>query len=250
MSPFRFFRMLLLRWHRRVGVVLLVFIVMLVVTGIAINHSTGWGFDKTYVQQNWLLNYYGIAAPELRSYRDHDNWLTQSDVKLYLNKTDIGRCDGKLLGAVKHNNLWFVLCEGRLQLLNHYGARLDDVSETLGLPKGATAIGATSDAVYVRAKTAIIQFDPDLLSFTEIDGDSSGIHWATLADAPDALRQYWHSAHRGKGVSWERVLLDLHSGRLFGPFGVIVTDIAAVFLLLLALSGVWVWITKPGRWRS
>jgi len=55
--------------------------------------------------------------------------------------------------------------------------------------------------------------------------------------------------YRGSGLSWERLLLDLHSGRLFGSVGVFIIDLAGIALLLIALSGVWVWVTKPGRWR-
>ena len=249
MSPFRFFRMLLLRWHRRIGVVLLAFIVMLVVTGIAINHSAGWGLDKAFVQQTWLLKYYGITEPELRSFRDNNDWLAQSGGSLYLNEDVIGHCDGALLGAVKRSDVWLVLCEGRLQLFNHQGARLDDISESLGLPSAVNAIAATTDAVYLRSTAETVKFDPDLLVFSRIEKSIPHEEWAAPVEAPLKLRELWLAAHRGDGVNWERVLLDLHSGRLFGPAGVIVTDIAAILLLLLALSGVWVWVTKPGRWR-
>ncbi|MEX1664688.1 PepSY domain-containing protein [Zhongshania arctica] len=249
MSPFRYFRMLLLRWHRRLGVVLLVFIVMLVVTGIAINHSASWGLDKSFVQQTWLLNYYGISEPELRSYRDQNDWLAQSGASLYLNENPIGSCDGLLLGAVKQGEDWLVLCEGRLQVFNLHGARLDDISESLGLPPAVSAIAANNNNIYLRTSTATIQFDPALLTFTSLENPMPEAKWAAQLAPPQTLREVWLSAHRGNGVNWERVLLDLHSGRLFGPVGVILTDIAAVLLLLLALSGVWVWVSKPGRWR-
>lgn len=249
MSPFRFFRMLLLRWHRRIGVVLLAFIVMLVLTGIAINHSASWGLDKSFVQQTWLLNYYGISEPELRSFRHQNEWLAQSGASLYLNDQEIGSCDGLLLGAVKQADDWLVLCEGRLQVFNHQGVRLDDISESLGLPPAVNAIAASGNNIYLQTSTATIEFDPVRLTFTALSNPIQDADWAAEAEAPLALRELWLSAHRGNGVNWERVLLDLHSGRLFGPVGVILTDIAAILLLLLALSGVWVWVSKPGRWR-
>jgi len=42
-------------------------------------------------------------------------------------------------------------------------------------------------------------------------------------------------------LSWERLLLDLHSGRLFGAAGVYVVDAAGLLFALLALSGVGTW---------
>lgn len=249
MSPFRKFRMLLLRWHRRVGLVLLAFIVMLVVSGIAINHSVGWGLDKAAVQQNWLLNHYGIPTPIVRSFQSQNDWLAQSGRALYLNQKQIGECDGVLLGADTLGDSWLVLCEGRLQLFTRQGARLDDISQSLGLPAQVEAIAVDDKSVYLRTATGAIKFAPDLLTFVSVNDYTEDTPWVVPATAPAALGDYWSDAHRGGGISWERVLLDLHSGRLFGDVGVIVTDIAALFLLLLALSGAWVWLTKPGRWR-
>ena len=44
----------------------------------------------------------------------------------------------------------------------------------------------------------------------------------------------------------ERVLLDVHSGRIGGMIGTILMDGAAVLLLLLALSGSWLWLRRRG----
>ncbi len=39
----------------------------------------------------------------------------------------------------------------------------------------------------------------------------------------------------------ERVLLDLHSGRIFGPVGVLVYDLLALALGFLSISGLLLW---------
>ena len=48
-------------------------------------------------------------------------------------------------------------------------------------------------------------------------------------------------------ISWQRLMQDLHSGRWFGGWGVWMMDIAAVILLLLAVSGLWMWWGKRRR---
>ena len=40
------------------------------------------------------------------------------------------------------------------------------------------------------------------------------------------------------------VLLDLHSGRLFGAQGELVMDLAAICLLILAASGIWLFFLR------
>ena len=51
------------------------------------------------------------------------------------------------------------------------------------------------------------------------------------------------------GINWERLLIDLHSGRALGSWGGIFVDILALLLALIACGGVWIWITKPGRFK-
>jgi uncharacterized iron-regulated membrane protein len=54
---------------------------------------------------------------------------------------------------------------------------------------------------------------------------------------------------KGPGVSWERLVLDLHSGQFLGFKGRLLTVFFAFGLILLAFSGVWVWSSQPGRWK-
>jgi uncharacterized iron-regulated membrane protein len=39
----------------------------------------------------------------------------------------------------------------------------------------------------------------------------------------------------------ERLILDLHSGRIFGPVGILIYDLLAVIVGFLAISGVIFW---------
>lgn len=42
-------------------------------------------------------------------------------------------------------------------------------------------------------------------------------------------------------LNWQRLLLDLHAGRLFGLAGQLVMDLAALVLVVLALTGTVIW---------
>lgn len=57
------------QWHRYFGVAIALFVILLSVTGMLLNHTVQLALDKRYVQSNWLLGWYGISAPEqIRSY--------------------------------------------------------------------------------------------------------------------------------------------------------------------------------------
>ncbi len=249
MNGHRRWRLLLLRWHRRIGVALALFVINLVFTGIAINHSNGWALNERHVDQDWLLALYGISAAEQRSFPLGEHYLSQAgDSGLYLDEQPLLSCDGALLGAAVVGDELYALCEARLLVFSADGQLLDDIGSAYGLPAALQALAEKNGRLYLRDAQRVYQYQPLSFEFSLAD-EPPALSWSQVAPPPAALDAFLQQRHRGKGPSWERVLLDLHSGRLFGDLGVLVVDIAAIALLLIALSGVWVWVTKPGRWR-
>jgi hypothetical protein len=45
----------------------------------------------------------------------------------------------------------------------------------------------------------------------------------------------------------ERVMLDIHSGRILGSYGPILMDVVAIVLSVLSLSGVWIYLRSVRR---
>lgn len=58
----------------------------------------------------------------------------------------------------------------------------------------------------------------------------------------------WYEADIAASMTWDQWLLDMHTGRFFGTYGPYVMDAAAVFLLLLALSGAYNWARRIRKW--
>ena len=58
------------------------------------------------------------------------------------------------------------------------------------------------------------------------------------------LRDHDNEYFLGKGVSLEQFFLDLHNGNIIKGFGKWLLDIIAIFLLLISISGVWIWLRK------
>lgn len=59
------------------------------------------------------------------------------------------------------------------------------------------------------------------------------LQWYGMEKDPNSRMSRWISA--------ERIVLDVHSGRILGPAGPYLMDGAAIALLLLAASGIWGW---------
>ncbi len=242
-------RLFLLRWHRRLGVAAALVVIMLVLTGIALNHSSDMALDEKPVESPLLLKRYGVELPEVMTYPVGERYLTLvAGSRLYLNTREIAYCEGPLSAALAYGDGLVALCSDQLLLLTAKGDVVERLSTAYGLPEDISAMGLAGEQLWL--KTAEQSFLADLHSLVFTPGaPPADTRWANAVATPPALQETLVRNFLGSDVHWERLLLDLHSGRLFGTFGVYLVDLSAIILLLLALSGAWVWLTKPGRWR-
>ena len=72
----------------------------------------------------------------------------------------------------------------------------------------------------------------------------SGGYWSGSDKLPGNLERTLIRKYRGKGLSLEKLLLDLHSGRIFGGAGVYLIDLSAIIFIILAVSGWWLWLKR------
>jgi len=82
--------------------------------------------------------------------------------------------------------------------------------------------------------------DVDVPEWQEVQ-ETLLVHWSASGDIPKDLVEQLLILYRGKGLPLERVILDIHSGRILGQAGVLLIDFMAVLFLLLAMSGAWMW---------
>lgn len=241
-------RLFLLRWHRRLGVVAAVVVVMLVLTGIVLNHSAELALDQRPVRQAVLLERYGVELPSVVAYAvGGDTLALVGGNRLFLNEHEVAYCQAPLSAALQYGPGIVALCNDQLILLTPEGEVIERLDSAYGLPDAMTALGISGGVLWIAAGESFIQADLNSLDFA--DGKPpKDVNWAEAVPVEPALKSRLVETYLGNDVHWERLLLDLHSGRLFGQWGVYVVDVAAIILLLLALSGVWVWFTKPGRW--
>lgn len=245
----RVLRLLLLRWHRRLGVAIALVLVMLVVTGIVLNHSSELELDQKPVRQAVLLQRYGVELPELVSYDVGDRYLSLvGSNRLFLGEKEIAYCESPLRAAINYQAGIIAVCNDQLLLLDTDGEIVERLSEAYGLPPGITALGELDGVLWLQTEDGTVSADLNSLLFTPAAAPNA-VKWARPSSPDSAYKQKMTARYLGNDVHWERLLLDLHTGRLFGRWGVYLVDAAAFGLLLLSLSGVWVWLTKPGRWK-
>ena len=93
--------------------------------------------------------------------------------------------------------------------------------------------------IVIKAAHGYYHVNLDALEWKEYDYLEAS--WLLASAIPDALNEDLLQQYRGSGLTIERVLLDLHSGRIVGSWGVYVVDLIAILLLVLSCTGVWMW---------
>lgn len=71
--------------------------------------------------------------------------------------------------------------------------------------------------------------------------------WLHPRELQNKILQDLKQGFRGEGLPLERVILDLHSGRLLSRIGVYLMDGAAILILLLTFTGLGIWISRVKR---
>ena len=230
------------RLHRSLGAGAALFIIFMVISGLAINHSPSLGLDQRHVSQSFLLNWYGLGEPEhIDSFALGNNWLSFAGSMLYLNGKPVSTISNGV-GAVFNENLLIAAGRDELLLLDFDGNLIE--RQAWG-PPGAEPIESigllTNMQVAVKTKNQSWSADVQLLNWRRDDSNITTPVWSAPEPAPQALQQTITRLYRGDGLSLERVLLDFHSGRIFGTIGIIVYDLLALAVGFLAISGLILW---------
>lgn len=231
---------LLWRWHRRLGLLAALLALLLATTGIALNHASDWELDRRFIAWPWLYRLYGETVVELPAFRAGGHWLYRDAVgRVYVDAIELAPCRGELTGALAAEGLLYAACAEELLLATAGGALVESVSGATGLPVPVTGIGLAAGNPVLQAGGRWWRLDLDRLAFEE--PAPRGV--VVEQNAPAALPEPLRSALPGREawLSWERLLLDLHSGRLAGRAGVWVVDAAGLMLCLLGISGVTMW---------
>jgi len=236
------------QWHRYVGINAAIFVLLLSITGLMLNHTEALSLDKKNILNNWLLDHYGIVAPDsIQSYSVNNHWISKWDKRLFFNENDLGQHTGNLIGAIKYRDFLVIALENALLLVTEQGELIEKLSGSEGIPAAMSAIGLTDkQKVAVMAEHGVYTADEDLIIW-QADKQAITI-WADSKNLPDAIYQELLVQYRGKGLTLERIILDLHSGRLFNQGGVYFMDFIAILLIFLACSGLWLWGMR--WWRT
>lgn len=230
-------------WHRRLGLAAAALALWLALTGVLVQHAGDWGLDRRAMPPA-LLQFYGVKIPPAQGLQLDGGWWLAQGGGLYRDGQRLTDCE-RLVGGIRLGEERLLACAERLVWFSADGVLIEQLDRARGLPGTVTALGMLAEQPVVRVGDALLQLDTMSLSFQPATGRPQ---WSAV-DVPPAAILATLPAPEVAGMTWARFWQDAHSGRLFGTAGVVVVDLAALALVLLALSG-WMVSRRNGNGRS
>lgn len=236
-------------WHRKLGIIAAFFIIFLSITGVALNHTTTLSLAHKPISNTWLLDHYGIAPPnDIRLYQQSSLRVTDNFVwlegKLLLESAADIVSAGAMSVKVSNDttvDVFVVASQTHLYIYNNEGEMLDQLGVEAGIPEGIEALSIDNDKVIVKTSSGYYQSDSDFFDWQAISPLIEPL-WIRAQSVSLQQEQQASLAYRSQFLTLERIILDAHSGRILGLFGVLFMDAVAILLILLSLSGVYIWI--------
>ena len=106
-------------WHRYIGLAAALFVIILSVTGLALNHTDRLSLASNYIKSEWLLGWYGIREPEETTlFRTGKHTLVHMDSRLYLDQRLIPGEFSKPLGLISFPHFIAIAIQGEIVLLS------------------------------------------------------------------------------------------------------------------------------------
>lgn len=236
-------------WHRKLGIIAAFFIIFLSITGVALNHTTTLSLAHKPISNIWLLDHYGIAPPnDIRFYQQSSLRVTDNLVwlegKLLLESAADIVSGGVMSAKVSSDTLvdvFVIASQTHLYIYNNQGEMLDQLGVEAGIPEGIEALNIDNDKVIVKTSSGYYQSDSDFFYWQAISPLIEPV-WIRAQSISLQQEQQASLAYRSQFLTLERIILDAHSGRILGLLGVLFMDAVAILLILLSLSGVYIWI--------
>lgn len=229
--------------HRWLGIVSSAVLLWLSVTGIALNNASAWGLDRSYVRTRWLLRWYGIEAPApAASFRVGERWATLLGERLYFDGRQIARDVSGLTGAIRAADIVAISTGADLFVLTAAGDLIERVDARELLPGRIDALGIRDGRIVCQSAGRSYVADEDVLTLTlEDPAWDHGVSWSRPSDAPAGTLAEVQEAYLSRILTFERLLADLHGGRLLTRLGPRIVDAAGVLLILLGVTGLVIW---------
>jgi uncharacterized iron-regulated membrane protein len=226
-------------WHARCGVLVSIFFLTLATTGVALNHTEALNLSRKPVSAPWLMHWYGVKAESAPpAYPLGQGYFAGNAQHWVMDGKILPVAPEAVVGAVEAGGVRYLASASALYLYQPDGTLIEKLpaSALPGTPIGR--IGAAEGGVLIAAPRGVYASE-DGLDWRPADAQAAV--WSQSRPLPVNMQAHVNRLF-APSLPLERILLDLHSGRIFGRYGPLLMDLAALMLMVLSLSGVWIYL--------
>ena len=196
---------MIMRIHRLLGITLVFFILILSITGTLLQHAEDFNIRNNYAPSSVAKNFYNIKPCKIYSYEYDNKWISMCNRDLYFNEKKVAS------GINSINSVY--LNKGKYHI--HY----DNHEIILNSDSSIEAMGHTNPNENID-KNVVLKLD----------------------SISENQKRIIENKSLSKTITYERIVVDIHSGRLFGSFGVTLIDLVTIGIILLSITGAYSWI--------
>jgi hypothetical protein len=228
------------------GIVGALFVILLSASGLILHYSPDLQLDNRFISSSSLLSWYRIEVPEIAlSYSAGDQYASLIADAIYFNESRLPGSFTSLSGIVAAESGYAIATRNQLILLTEAGELIEILGSLVGVPAGIDRIGNSSvGEVYLELDSQVLAADLDALTWIDSNSQQSRVSWSSSEALDRQLAEQIQDDYGDSLLSWERLVLDIHSGRLLGGIGVVLVDLMAILFMLMAGTGVWIWSTR------
>jgi hypothetical protein len=242
----------LYRWHRRIGASAALFVVWIVISGWLLNHSDSLKLAQQQIYSPALAHWYNLHyAVPTKIFNSKNHWLVNNDETLILDSKILSTQFSNVIGLTQSEQFIAIASNHEILLLDAQNQVVDKLNES-SLPfKYITKIGSGCDGIAITDADADADDNNPIHTLSSQDGlewqpCSQPITWSTAKPInTDQLKQL--EPQLVPAISVEKIIIDLHTGRFFGRYGAFVVDVIGLCLMLLALSGLWLFLRNSRK---
>ena len=226
------------KFHRWLGVFASLWLLLLATTGLLLQHSEQWGLNKKFISHSFILKAYGIGA-QFKAFEQNKHRLVQIDGQLIEDSIVTIKLSENINSAIYHQSHWIVTTNSQILWLDATGQIIQSMDELDGLPLPIDNIGISNNSLYILSNKKV--YDINSLKISNQSHDS--IKWVQALTNPQ-LKEESIQLTSSNYLSYEQLLFDLHAG-ITAPS--LLNDMAAIALIILSLSGIYLFFRKKNR---
>jgi len=225
------------RWHRRIGIAASLVILIVVITGIPLNHADKLGLNSLKVGYQ-IIGYEddNNAFDQSISFSVGKRKLSWYRGALYLNEVLLGEGVDEVVGVVIVKGQLVVATTRAISIFSENGLLIEKILET-NIPGKIAKIG-TKSGIRLFLKTSEGQY-VGVGEFIDWTQNSDSISFSQPTKTNEEFVEKLKRKHFGDRVTWSRFLLEVHTGRIFGKIGPYLVDLAALSLIFLLATGIY-----------